>query len=53
MTAGPTPVNSMRLHIAFDVAFEDLLAAPARLRAQGVVPLSFFGAETSEPDVLA
>ena len=46
-------VNSMRLHIAFDVAVEDLLAAPERLRAQGVIPLSFFGAETSEPDVLA
>ncbi|HZO58653.1 MAG TPA: VOC family protein [Solirubrobacterales bacterium] len=46
-------VNSMRLHIAFDVALEDALAAPARLRAAGVTPLSFFGAETSEPDVLA
>jgi lactoylglutathione lyase len=46
-------VNSLNLHIAFDVALEDLLAAPERLREQGVTPLSFFGQETSEPDVLA
>ena len=46
-------VNSMTLHIAFDVALDDALAAPARLRAAGVTPLSFFGAETDEPDVLA
>jgi lactoylglutathione lyase len=46
-------VNSMTLHIAFDMAIEDVLAAPERLRAQGVTPLSFFGAETDEPDVLA
>jgi lactoylglutathione lyase len=45
-------VNSMQLHIAFDVALEDLLRAPEQLRAQGVTPLSFFGQETSEPDVL-
>jgi lactoylglutathione lyase len=46
-------VNSMTLHIAFDVALEDVLEAPRRLREQGVTPLSFFGAETDEPDVLA
>jgi lactoylglutathione lyase len=46
-------VNSLVLHIAFDVSLEDLLAAPERLRAQGLRPLSFFGEETSEPDVLA
>jgi lactoylglutathione lyase len=46
-------VNSLRLHIAFDVALNDLLHSPERLRAQGVTPLSFFGEETSEPDVLA
>jgi lactoylglutathione lyase len=46
-------VNSMQLHIAFDVALEDLLKSPERLRAAGVTPLSFFGKETSEPDVLA
>jgi lactoylglutathione lyase len=46
-------VNSLTLHIAFEVAFDDLLSAPDRLRAAGVTPLSFFGEETSEPDVLA
>jgi lactoylglutathione lyase len=46
-------VNSMTLHIAFDVALEDVLEAPRRLREQGVTPLSFFGAETDEADVLA
>jgi lactoylglutathione lyase len=45
-------VNTMRLHIAFAVEREDLLRAPERLRERGVTPLSFFGAETSEPDVL-
>ena len=45
-------VNSMTLHIAFDVALDDVLAAPARLRGAGVTPLSFFGVETDEPDVL-
>jgi lactoylglutathione lyase len=46
-------VNSLTLHIAFDVALDDLLAAPQRLREQGVTPRSFFGQETSAPDVLA
>jgi len=46
-------VNSLTLHIAFDVALEDVLRAPEQLRAQGVTPLSFFGEETEEPSVLA
>lgn len=46
-------VNSLVLHIAFDVALEDVVAAPERLRRHGVTPLSFFGRQTSEPDVLA
>jgi lactoylglutathione lyase len=46
-------VNTMTLHIAFDVALDDVLAAPARLRASGVAPLGFFGGEADEPDVLA
>lgn len=46
-------VNSLTLHIAFEVALDDLLEAPERLRTSGVTPLSFFGEETSEPDVLA
>src|SRR2546425_7196615 len=39
-------VNSLTLHIAFDVGVEDVVAAPERLRAQGVTPLSFFGEAT-------
>jgi lactoylglutathione lyase len=46
-------VLSLKLHIAFDVALGDLLSAPGRLTAHGITPLSFFGQETSEPDVLA
>ena len=46
-------VNTMQLHIVFDVALDDLLQAPERLRGVGATPLSFFGQETSEPDVLA
>ena len=48
---GSAPMG-MTLHIAFDVALDDLLEAPARLRAQGVTPLSFFGEETDEPSVI-
>jgi lactoylglutathione lyase len=46
-------VNSLTLHVAFEVALDDLLGAPDRLRASGVTPLSFGGEETAEPDVLA
>src|SRR6266540_5854948 len=46
-------VVSVNLHVAFQVALDDVLASPQRLREQGVIPLSFFGAETDEPDVLA
>jgi lactoylglutathione lyase len=48
---GSAPMG-MTLHIAFAVDLEDLLEAPARLRANGVTPLSFFGDETDEPSVL-
>jgi lactoylglutathione lyase len=45
-------VVSVNLHVAFEAALDDVLASPQRLREQGVIPLSFFGAETDEPDVL-
>jgi lactoylglutathione lyase len=48
---GSMPMG-LSLHLAFDVSLEDVLDAPARLRAQGVEPLSFFGAPTDEPSVL-
>lgn len=49
---GSMPMG-LSLHVAFDVALADVLAAPERLRAHGVEALSFFGAATDEPSVLA
>lgn len=48
---GSAPMG-MRLHIAFDVSLEDVRAAPERLRAEGIEPLSFFGEPTDEPSVI-
>jgi lactoylglutathione lyase len=48
---GSMPMG-MSLHVAFDVALDDLLAAPERLRASDIQPLSFFGQPTSEPSVI-
>jgi lactoylglutathione lyase len=48
---GSAPMN-MRLHVAFSASVEDVLASCDRLRAAGVVPRSFFGAETDEPSVI-
>jgi len=48
---GSAPMN-MQLHIAFEMDLEDVLAAPARLRADGVEPLSFFGEPTEEPSYI-
>jgi lactoylglutathione lyase len=48
---GSAPMN-MRLHIAFDMAIDDVLAAPEALRAHGVQPLSFFGEPSDEPSVI-
>ena len=47
---GPQKLN---LHLAFKSDLQDLLDAPARLRAVGVVPLDFSGKSTDEPVVLA
>lgn len=43
----------MQLHIAFRVALEDVLAAPARLAQAGIRPLDFDEHPTEEPVVLA
>ena len=43
----------MSLHLAFRADLNDLLQAPARLRAAGVTPLDFSGNPTDEPVVLA
>jgi lactoylglutathione lyase len=48
---GSAPLGLM-LHVAFDVALEDVLNAPRRLEAQGITPLSFFGTQTTEPSVI-
>ena len=42
----------LNLHIAFEVAIDDLLAASNRLRLNGIRPLSFYGVETTEPSVI-
>jgi lactoylglutathione lyase len=43
----------LSLHLAFRVELQDLLDAPARLRAANVMPLDFAGEPTDEPVVLA
>lgn len=43
----------MSLHTAFDTSLEDLLQAPARLRAAGITPLDVAGNPIDEPIVLA
>ena len=48
---GSSPLG-LTLHVAFEVTINDLLDAPKRLEAQGITPLSFFGAETTEPSVI-
>ncbi len=48
---GSAPMG-LSLHVAFTVALEDVRGACERLRSSGVVPLSFFEAETTEPSVL-
>ncbi len=48
---GSAPIG-MQLHLAFDVALPDVLAAPEKLRARGVEPLSFFGEAADEPSVI-
>src|SRR5215216_4210280 len=48
---GSAPLG-LTLHVAFEVAMNDLLDAPKRLEAQGIKPLSFFSVETNEPSVI-
>jgi lactoylglutathione lyase len=48
---GSAPMGLL-LHIALRASLSDVLAACDGLRANGVTPLSFFGAETSEPSVI-
>src|SRR5437588_12844340 len=48
---GSAPMG-MRLHVAFEMALADGRAAPDRLRAEGIQPLSFFRPPTDEPSVI-
>jgi lactoylglutathione lyase len=48
---GSAPLGLI-LHVAFEVALDDVLDAPRRLEAQGVTPRSFFGAQATEPSVI-
>jgi lactoylglutathione lyase len=48
---GSAPMG-MVLHIAFDMTLGDVLAAPSRLREQGLEPLSFFAEPADEPSVI-
>jgi lactoylglutathione lyase len=50
--AGMGP-QRLTLHFAFSVALEDLLQAPARLRAANITPLDFWEKPTDEPFVFA
>lgn len=50
--AGVSP-NAMKLHFAIRVELEYVLAAPAALRAAGVVPLDLFRRVTDEPSVIS
>jgi lactoylglutathione lyase len=49
---GTSPLR-MRLHIAFDVALDDVIASVEKLRAAGLTPLSPDGEPVDEPPVLA
>ena len=48
---GSMPIG-LNLHIAFEVALDDLLEASNKLKSNGITPLSFFGAETTEPSAI-
>jgi lactoylglutathione lyase len=46
-----TGPNGLRLHFAFASTLEGVLAAPAMLKAAGVIPLGFGGEPVDEPIV--
>jgi lactoylglutathione lyase len=48
---GSSPLTQT-LHLAFDVALDDLLRAPQTLRAAGITPLGFNGEEVAEPVII-
>ncbi|HET6518195.1 MAG TPA: VOC family protein, partial [Geminicoccaceae bacterium] len=50
--SGSSSPQALRLHLAFGLALEAVLASPAALRRAGVEPLDFHGRPTSEPSVI-
>lgn len=50
--SGDSSLNAMRLHIAFSLGLDEVIAAPAALRASGIEPIDFFGQPTAEPSVI-
>jgi lactoylglutathione lyase len=50
-STGSAPMG-MQLHIAFEMALDDVLEAPKLLRAQAIEPLSFFGEPANEPSYI-
>jgi ribosomal protein S18 acetylase RimI-like enzyme len=49
---GSAPM-ALSLHIALKASLDDVLSACDALRSAAITPLSFFGAETTEPSVIA
>jgi lactoylglutathione lyase len=50
--SGGSSPNTMRLHTAFALDLDAVLASPAVLRAAGVEPLDFHGRPTGGPSVI-
>ena len=50
-SGSPTP-NAMRLHVAFALDLDAVLAVPSVLRRSGVEPLDFHGRPATEPSVI-
>jgi lactoylglutathione lyase len=50
--AGSASPNALRLHLAFSLALEAVLAVARALRRYGVEPLEFHGQPTAEPSVI-
>jgi lactoylglutathione lyase len=50
--SGHLSPNVMRLHIAFSLNLDEVIAAPVTLGAAGIEPLDFFGQSTAEPSVI-
>jgi lactoylglutathione lyase len=50
--SGSVSPNTLRLHLAFGLALEAVLASPAALRRSGVEPLDCHGQPATEPSVI-